>query len=177
MVVHRYWTGGDPPNSPSVFTHHEFVVDHTDRALPVFVVAWLDEHADAVREDQRAVHRSNMVRWWLLARYGGVWVDYDVTVFECLDAEDWPFVAAHRSPCTCAMRFPLGHPVPEAMVQHCSGLGPGELSSPEASGELALRGYLTPDVVLRELPRSVTGQLTGAEWWVDHQGTSRLGRL
>jgi hypothetical protein len=91
-LVHRYWTGGPPPDYVGDFEaawrrlHPAWDV-HTwgDRELPSKVVAWLDGLESFVRPPDIPRHRANAVRYWLLWRHGGIWADCDLEPLRSLE--------------------------------------------------------------------------------------------
>lgn len=83
LPTHRYWTGIErPPMEP--WLHHVVAglhpnpVEWTDETLPDHIRQLADETAANALEEDRLRHRANVVRWALLAEYGGTWLDHDV---------------------------------------------------------------------------------------------------
>lgn len=121
-VVHRYWTG--PPHPLASFTHNvaasvaDRVVEWDDQNLPGGCLEECKRAEGTVRPEDAVRHRSNVVRWWLLAEYGGWWSHHDLILLKPLAELPYPVTAAHRAArCTCFLGFPPGHPIPLAMLE------------------------------------------------------------
>lgn len=90
MLTHRYWTGdAEPPMEPwlgkVVAALHPNLTDWTDKSLPADIATLADELAPNVLPQDRVRHRANVVRWALLAEFGGTWLDHDVIPLRCLN--------------------------------------------------------------------------------------------
>jgi hypothetical protein len=105
----------------------------------------------------RPRHRANALRYWLLNKHGGVWVDVDVRPLRVIDEviDDRAFVATLRGNAEGAvMGGPPGHKFFADLV---AGLRPGSgsSSSVDLSGATYLQRHLQfhPDV--RRCPPSM----------------------
>lgn len=142
--VIRYWTGGnEPPVQSNVF--------HDDD-LPFEIREWCDARMDRCGQEDSFRHRSNMVRWWLLASLGGLWLDHDAELHAEPPEGDW-VAAVGGSACAAAVQLEVGHPLAWAMLGHIDRCLPSDLGAPAVSGRAPLtllaRKY---DVVFRQIP-------------------------
>lgn len=77
-VIHRYWAG-EMPRYVRTFGDEARevagvpVIDWSDDILP-------DKALELVEGETDLRHRSNVIRYWLLLTYGGMWIDGDVEV-------------------------------------------------------------------------------------------------
>lgn len=88
-MIHRFWIG-EPPKSAHwtaraiATSHGETPTDWTPATLP----------ADCpTPDDPDPRHVSNVVRYWLLHRFGGLWLDHDVLPLTDLRCS-YPYTAA-----------------------------------------------------------------------------------
>lgn len=196
MLIHRYWTGPEqPPHEPwlgavvrSMAGTHE-VVDWTDDTLPPAVSMLVDSCTAQVAPRYALKHRSNLVRLALLTREGGVWLDHDVIPLVRLDQLEPPWIAATGStPCSCAMAFPMLHPMLRRVLSAAlDAPGSPHATSMFVSGEQLIARHLTRDVQLVRLPFDASGAAlrldapaalvhtwaTGAQGWFDQASRSR----
>lgn len=180
--IHRFWTGPLPTTEP----YHGVVLsrlgrlhDWTDSTLPPEVVDWLDRSAEQVTEATRAQHRGNMVRWWALRLHGGIWFDHDALPVVRLEelGELWTCAVSEQQRTTCGAAFPVGHPLPVAMLDHIRHhAGPG-MPSWELSGDRAMDRLCPPDVPRIVLPLDAAGHLTGAPARIMHSWASTHQRF
>jgi hypothetical protein len=138
-VIHLYWHA-DPPNAVAErVTQWRAVMAGQDvRLWTPELLPELHERigdgAGRVEPLDHPRHAANVVRWWALAGYGGLWVDADVTPRRPLPASwlESPFTAALGgvpTPFVCG--GPMGHPLwGRALRASLEGSG----SSTEASG-------------------------------------------
>lgn len=154
MDVHRYWSGPalttEPWMGAVVRTLHPSarVTDWTDELLPRECVQWVDAHMELVNEANRLRHRGNLVRWWLLDRFGGVWLDHDVIPLVDMTLLPQPFIGGFEAygesfVCTCVVGLPKGHRLAASMKLAIESATPSERRSVEVSGDIvaaALRG-------------------------------------
>jgi hypothetical protein len=130
-VIHRYWTG---PGEPEVQPLDGQRIWHDDD-LPAEIDAWITPQQVAATDQAR--HRSNGVRWWLLAVHGGMWLDHDVTVHDTPPAGEW-VGAVGSDACAAAIRLPAGHPLAWAMLDHIALQPPSDRRAPAVSGRVPL---------------------------------------
>lgn len=127
MLIHRYWTGPDPPDGCLL-----------DDEIPGDLTAWLDERMAWVHT-RPLHHRANMVRWWLLFVHGGTWADRDILV-PYGGLPPFPFalwdVDRFR---VGVMGFPPNHPVPVYALDKLADPPPAPMSSRALSGSVLLR--------------------------------------
>lgn len=114
-TIHRYWTGPDKP--PEVSDIAQAIIERnslgmvtnwTDGNLPGEIFDFVWSRNEQVPDEQRIVNRANMVRLYLLFKYGGTWIDHD---FLLLRKPHELEMAFHKngSVCPCYMSFPPGH--------------------------------------------------------------------
>lgn len=173
-MIHRYWYGDSPPQWTGKALrslHSDLEVrDWSDEDLPLDVVRWLDSHSDQVRAKDFARHRANMVRFYLLNRYGGWWVDHDVVMLQRLDESPSPLVASHDGfPCLSVMGFSQDHPILGQMLErieeaNSSPYYPSSAISGSSSFSFLLQSY--PDITLMPLAYSHEGVWQGSNWAV-----------
>lgn len=121
MIPHRIhlWWNTDPP-APVMAAAESWQELHPhwdvhlwgadDKLTPALAAA---DHTGVV-DDDRVRHRSNVVRWWLLATYGGVWVDTDTEPLHPLDelvTDDRPFCARVAVTEATVIGGPARHPL------------------------------------------------------------------
>lgn len=136
-MMYRYWTGPNEPTDP----HLPGITYWNDSMLPDWLLELLDKSVSLV-EFRQLHHRSNIVRWWLLHEFGGIWLDYDIDPTQPFP--DLPFCATginHDSACVCCMGFPAHHPVP-TLALDCLITLPSGRSSVEVSGDWLLHKCL-----------------------------------
>lgn len=174
-MIHRYWAAGSPGPPPAdpwlgavIANLHpgQVVRDWTDDTIPGRLRHRLD--ADPLTADPR--HRANVARWWLLARHGGIWLDHDVIPLRPLPDGAWTARLDQR--CGCAVRVPLGHELPSAMLDAIEAAPRTERSRPvDVSGDRLLHrvaaGYL--GLGSHPLPFDAAGRpVIGATPWAVH---------
>lgn len=172
-LIHRYWYG-DLPTNPWIKTavesiNKQHLLDWDDSKLPENVVAWLDEHKDDVAPENISRHRANMVRLWLLNRYGGWWLDHDVIPLKPFSELPFPAIAAHKtSICTCVMGFPAEHPLIKLVLNNLKK----NAKSTKASGEFLVNSFMrtkqAEDIAKLPLPFDPKGYWTGEKPWAIH---------
>jgi len=169
--VHRFWTGPSLPGqgwaTAVVQRAHPDaeVAGWTLETLPADLLSLLDPG-----DDPR--HLSNVVRYWLLHEYGGLWLDHDVIPLRDLTGARQPWTASLRGRREGAvMWFPApGHQMLAELVAVAAlGTSPSA-PSPLRSGAAVLHrvGLRYPDVAYepRVLPIDARGCPTGvAEVW------------
>lgn len=129
MLIHRYWTGPNPPSFPHL----------TDADLSAQDVAWLDSRM-FLAPDRPAQHRANMVRWLLLYEQGGTWLDCDIDEPDTFPA--FPFALFSPDPDRFrvgVMGFPEHHIIPQLAIQQITELRHPRSSSFDASGSVLFR--------------------------------------
>lgn len=156
-MIHRFWTGparqGEDYRPTLEEFHDEPVTDWTPETLP----AELQPLCECTPDPRRT---SNLVRYALLARFGGLWVDHDVEALACLTDSPTPWTASlgtQRS--GCVMWFPTPqHPMMLEALRYT-------LPTPEVVSTriLALVGNTHPEVGRepRVLPLDISGRPTG----------------
>lgn len=163
-LTHRFWCG---PNEPSVTGP----VWHDDD-LPDPITWWCDARMDQVDHNDRHRHRSNLVRWWLLAELGGLWLDHDATLHADPPPGDWVAgVGLHA--CAAAIQLEPGHPLAWAMLAHFETLPPSRHRAPAVSGQAPLAAFApVHQVRLEQIP----GPGAPATWISHRWDTSRKAR-
>lgn len=145
-AIWRYWDGPErPPHdgwSARVIRglHPE---SHLHDLTPADVLD-IDVPHTVRTTDSRQWHRhvSNVVRWNVLLREGGTYLDHDIILVARLHEGLW--VAGHGSPCTGAISLPAGHGLALAMVEAINAARGVFTRSEYASGE-GLLAKLLPD--------------------------------
>jgi len=146
-MLHRYWTGASLPDTepwvgwviekmhPDLMLH-----DWTDDHLSDEIVGWLDGAAVQVKEEDRPRHRANMVRWWLLREYGGIWLDYDIIPLAPLPVDRRMCATPGSLPSSCVIGLPAPNdPLADKMLTAIQGAGPqSDRPSVEVSGDKQL---------------------------------------
>ena len=172
-MIHRYWHGDRPPpaepwlaNLITTLHPNDGLIDWTDQLLPDELVARVDD--DVLGDDPR--HRANIVRWWLLARHGGTWLDHDVIPLRPLPAGTWTASLA-RDRTACAVALPAGHLLADAMLQAIADRPRPYGRVVDISGDRLLArvaaGWRNLD--RHRLPFDAVGNpVTGAEPWALH---------
>ncbi len=183
-LIHRYWTGDRPP--PAEPWLHQVIArlhpgdpvrDWVDATLPPGLVARLD--VDPLAADPR--HRANVARWWLLRRYGGIWLDHDVIPLRPLPRGVWT-ASLGRTRTGCAIRVPVGHGLPEAMLDAIDARPTSRSARPvDVSGDHLLQRVAAgwPDVAALGLPFDAVGapMPVGFPWAVHLWATSSVAHL
>lgn len=171
--IHRYWTGDAPKPASSILAGRiagSFgeVIDWTDEDLPTPIHAIVEAHAGDVPEVHRIRHASNIIRYGLLAFYGGIWMDHDVVLMS-LPAQG-PWVASSNGFIVGAvMSFPPGDQHPQMALD---SLRVGDTSY-QASGGGLLQEIWT-DVRKVPLPWSYEGvRERSAQPWALHFWASK----
>lgn len=163
MIIHRYWAGPPSTTEPfgaAVLTRLGQLHDHTDATLPPSVRFWLDDHAALATPRTRLRHRANMIRWWALATFGGAWFDHDALPLTPLDRFPSAWTAAlgqARTSCACA--FPVGHPLPLAMLDHVDTYNGPSLDCWHLSGDRLVDQLCDEEVARIQLPYDAAGGL------------------
>jgi Glycosyltransferase sugar-binding region containing DXD motif len=177
VTIHRYWTGTPPTGDAWLRTALHSMNpgatfrDWTDATLPAAVLEWLDAHDADVEPKDRAIHRSNLVRYWALDKYGGWWVDHDVIMLTPFDHLPSPLAAWQVDRvASCVLGLPPQHPWLRAAlrgIEKWRGVGPvGDVSGERLLERL--RVDYAPEVTLKALPFDAFGAKTGAEPWAIH---------
>jgi mannosyltransferase OCH1-like enzyme len=124
-IMHFYWGGSELPQEfegyregwRALLPSWEIAI-WTDRDLPKHLYNWeLFEKAEEITPQAPWQLRSDLLRYELLLRYGGVWMDYDYEPQKPIDSlcegqELWgvwevPGVWLNNSPLGCAAGHPL----------------------------------------------------------------------
>lgn len=142
-VIHRFWMGGEPPMEPWLGD----VVRMTNPTSPLrdlrdIVAVPYDIPDTLLSDDARQLgrHTANVVRWNLLYEHGGIYLDHDVIPLRALPEGRW--VAAHGTPCNCAISLPEPHdPAADLALDTIYSAKPHELST-HASGEVLLAALM-----------------------------------
>lgn len=171
--THRYWTG--PRQSWASFTGHSarsaspgVLIEWTDDTLPVECHEEVADGQGKVHPHDAIKHATNIVRWWLLAKYGGFWIHHDVIAFTPFDQLPFPVTALHENGirCTCFMAFPKEHPTPLAMLDHIRRAPLSDLHSAQVSGENVLTELADASTGALMLPLANSGRrIKGTEPW------------
>jgi hypothetical protein len=142
------------------------VLDWTFDTLPPKLVKLLDPN-DSPR------HISNVVRYWLLHEYGGLWLDYDLIPLKSLTGAPQPWTAAlHGRREGCAMWFPSPrHPMMADLI--AAALTSTHTYTPHRSGAHLLervgRRHIDVKLESRVLPIDAKGRRTfKEEVWAVH---------
>lgn len=166
--IHRYWTGGAAKPASSVLAgriaaNFGEVIDWTEADIPEPITAIVDAHIDDVPEDQRIRHSSNIIRYGLLAFYGGIWMDHDVVLMSLPARGAW-VASSNGFIVSSVMSFPAGDPHPQMALE---SLRVGDTSY-QASGGGVLQEIWT-DVRKVPLPWSYEGvRERSAQPWALH---------
>jgi hypothetical protein len=148
-LIHRYWTG---PDEPPVQELPGQRIWHDDD-LPPELRLWIGQRHHQVAPGDRPRHRSNCVRWWLLAHHGGLWLDHDATLHADPPAGEW-VAAVGRHPEACVMRLRAGHPLAWAMLDHIERAPARARRAPQVSGQWPLAFHARRlRVRLEQIPR------------------------
>lgn len=173
-IVHRYWNGpADPPGGKwldGVIRGMSLQVhDWTDAQLDDDVLALLDRLGERVPEDQRPRQRANVLRWVLLQRFGGIWMDHDVIPLIDLNRLPETMIAAHGTPCTCVIAMQANDTWANDMLQTIEDNTAPADSSAISSGERLLTAHIPPRVERWQLLYGPNGQrLPGSRPWAVH---------
>lgn len=150
-MIHRYWTGDEPPPLEpwlskclrSLNPDMELREWHDD-TLPRSIRTLADVHEDQVQSADRIRHRANIIRLALLAEYGGWWYDYDVVPLCPVSALPVPVVGAHGGLCNSFLGYPAGHPELAAALDAITAHPADDTArSTDVSGENFLQPILT----------------------------------
>ena len=166
LTVHRYWTGGPPPPHSDAFGYVSArtlggrLVDWSDETLPREWVAYLDALSDQVHPEDVPRHRANILRWVLMRRYGGVWLDHDVVIYRSPPEVEW-CAAKRRRPATCAMRLPAGAQLAHDMLAAIEAYDGPQTGCVDVSGDGLADRLWDVRIPLVELP-------LGQEGWAAH---------
>jgi mannosyltransferase OCH1-like enzyme len=151
-VIHRYWDGSRRPSYVDKFGTE--LVEFNPNWL---VKTWsssticqepdlqelLESTTDHVRPRDKVRHEANLIRYWLLLTYGGVWVDCDVRPlrsFASLTASDHPIFASLGTSIEGALiGAPTGHPVFRSLLEAARE----DRRTGESSVQLSGAGLLT----------------------------------
>lgn len=175
-MIHRYWSGPLPATEPWVgnvvrkLHPHMPVFDWTDRKLPRQIVAFADDTAGQVGEQDRLRHRANVIRWSLLYEMGGWWADHDLIPLVPFTTLPVPATAAHGTRCTCWLAFPQHHETPAAALEAIRTTVPtGTARSVDVSGENLLERLCQDAIPRLELPFDAGGSpIRGTKAWAVH---------
>lgn len=152
--VWRYWTpaGEAPPYSGWIGSVIDSLspgarCDLTAADLPPAIGSVLQWVSPRAPVQQSWAHAANLVRWALLAEYGGVWLDHDVIPLVDLTALPLPWCASvGQEFVSCAIGLAAGDPLAAAML--AAGLEWGALQDGDqaavASGDGLLNGWAGP---------------------------------
>lgn len=168
VLIHRYWDTDEPPGlcDASVFAGCE-VRDWTRSTVPFDLP---DTDVDGPR------HRSNLARYRLLAKFGGLYVDHDAwptSRFAACGFLDTPWVSTYR-------RFPCGALLgggPSAVWEQAYELACGrpEGPAPLRSGRVILEQLVKLRLVLPvDNLLTLYGEPGGI---VEHQWVSSTAKL
>ena len=145
-IIHRFWAGSVKPDYVDLFgselaiMHPDWQVkDWTKEGLPATVLNQVALTTARVARKDVHRHTSNLVRYALLAEYGGVWVDCDVRPlrpFDVLLADHPRFASLYGNPEGALILSPPGHPVFERLLAD-AGKAAGKKQRP---GSLDLSG-------------------------------------
>jgi hypothetical protein len=144
-VLHLWWHDRDVPS---------WVVESRDRWQHVHphwaVTLWCDEPASVVQAvrandisvvaEDRVRHCANVMRWNLLWKIGGVWVDCDtepLRAFDPLLREDTPFCGSLVRPEATVIGGPPGHRLWRELIL-ASARRSSPTTAPKLSGAYAL---------------------------------------
>lgn len=172
-LIHRFWIGPQHQDyrwiTLTVQRAHPDaeVVDWTIETLPSDLLKLI-----VIGDDP--VHISNIVRYWMLYEFGGLWLDHDVVPLRDLTKEQKPWTASLDTQREgSSMWFPkVKHPMMKELIS--VGINsPINLRAPIRSGGRFLReiGNKYPDVGYEErvLPLDSIGQRTKkSEIWAVH---------
>lgn len=183
-MIHRYWNG--PKWHGSSFTgsvlrklHPDIEVkEWGDEHLPDDVLNLIDETLCFVVPSDAGVHRSHVVRWWVLREYGGWWVDHDVIPLQSFETLPLLATAAHRggSRCPSWMAFPKGHWLPDTALRHIALSKTGRpRRAIEFSGGGLLDALADPSIDALPIPIEMDGtREDGVPLWMVHLEESGL---
>jgi hypothetical protein len=152
-VIHLWWDDTPPPAV-------EACADAWKAMHPGWVVhLWGNEpdlpvvpNTDSVTAVDLVRHRSNLIRWWLLVTFGGVWVDCDTEPLAPLDPlinTDSPFCGSVAGPEATIIGGPAGHRLFTALYEH-SQRTTVRTTAPHLSGAHLLARYATDDLRVLE---------------------------
>lgn len=162
MIVHRFWMG-----APRAMEWSRAVIEQT-QCCPV-----TDWSPDTLPEDARWALESgyprdvsNRVRYWLLAKMGGLWLDHDVIPLRQFPQDAWT-AALDQNREGSAICFPEpGHPMAEALLRVVQNV-PARANPVQLTGARLLTrvGKRYPNVRLehRVLPHDAVGHPTGVK--------------
>lgn len=173
-MIHRFWMGPPPP-------HAEWVKRMIETHMPgeelkdwnlVNVPAEVDLACDLrVEPGDQPRHLANLVKWWALAEYGGVWLDHDVIPLKDL-REAEPYTAAIPGPVRVACVVNLPEPGSRMALTRLEDMKTRTHSSrrtPWVSGDYALNSGDYPEVGYRFLPYDALGRrIQNTPLWVMH---------
>lgn len=128
-VIHRYWSGPDEPDIDGPAWH--------DSDLPADIAAWCDSRMGQVLDLDGPRHRSNMVRWWLLAEHGGLWLDHDAVLHGTPPVGAWVGALGQHA-CAAAIALPPDHPLAWAMLHEIDQQPVSDRPCPQVSGSYLL---------------------------------------
>lgn len=143
-VIFRFWMGGTSPMgaySARIIRRlypQAHLLDFGERDLED-----VDVPETVPREDTRQWRRhvSNVFRWKMLWSMGyGVYVDHDVVPLGRWPEGDW--IAAHHTPCTCAVSLTEGSTVADRALDVIYSVSGTRNYSEDASGEAVLAKVL-----------------------------------
>lgn len=174
-IIHRYWH--DLNNLPAYNGWNEQMIekfmpgaelrDWDTDSVPVNVYEGLTEK---VNEDDLPRHMANLVKWWALAKYGGIWLDHDVIPLGDLRTST-PFMAALPGQwVACVVNLPQPHhPLAVARLEDMQTYTHPSGRTPYVSGDKALARKPVHGVKERMLPFDAVGnRIPNAVMWCLH---------
>lgn len=173
-MIHRFWSGPLPAHhqwvKTMIQTHmpYEELKDWTLDTLPSEIDL---SSVDRVREEDVPRHLANLVKWWALAEYGGMWLDHDVVPLENLRSPN-PYTAALPGPqrIGCVVNLPNpGSNMATSRLRDMETRTHPNRRTPWVSGDHALDLEEYPEVGYRFLPYDALGQrMPNTDLWVIH---------
>lgn len=137
-TIHRYWEG--EPSTVADLIGMAVRNMHPESQVKDWTpgeVADIPVDVSQVRPVDEVRHRSNIIRYWLLHEYGGLWLDSDVVpldnLFGSVPHQIWTAELRGRRE-GCALRFPAGHPFLAEALASIAAAGPSDLVSADVSG-------------------------------------------
>lgn len=169
-MIHRYWDDPDTTPAHSAWTtkvitnlHPEHELhDWTRDDLPDKLLTLLDELDVNVRHEDIPRHHANIVRWWLLREYGGIWLDHDILPLRNLSSPTRDYTAAvGNERVSCVLSFVRSDLVNKIFDTICNNARncPPDSTSMEASGDRVLNRFLNPSIWARQLPFRSDGKV------------------
>lgn len=158
MIIHRYWTG---PNEPRV----DGPVWH-DSDLPKEIKKWCDSRSSQTKAIDYPRHRANMVRWWLLAKHGGLWLDHDATLHGPVPK---PCFVGFRGQATSAViHLTANHQLAWAMLDHIEKQPSSDKGCPNVSGDNVLDSLLMKNHSVFKVRLEPIPSPNASPTWIHH---------